>query len=172
MLDEPTNDLDIETLELLEEIIEQYQGTVLIVSHDREFIDNTCSAVWAFEGKGKVTEIVGGYSDCEAYLKQQAAIQKENEKPVQNETVVKAVAPKKANNKLSYKLKLELESLPSKVEALEVELETQQALVNDPEFFKQDAETTQAALNHLADLESKLETAFNRWEELEALQNQ
>lgn len=172
VLDEPTNDLDIETLELLEEIIEQYQGTVLIVSHDREFIDNTCSAVWAFEGNGKVTEIVGGYSDCEAYLKQQAAIQKENEKPVQNETVVKAVAPKKANNKLSYKLKLELESLPSKVEALEVELETQQALVNDPEFFKQDAETTQAALNHLADLESKLETAFNRWEELEALQNQ
>ncbi|WMN59903.1 ABC transporter ATP-binding protein [Pseudoalteromonas xiamenensis] len=172
VLDEPTNDLDIETLELLEEIIEQYQGTVLIVSHDREFIDNTCSAVWAFEGNGKVTEIVGGYSDCEAYLRQQAAIQKENEKPVQNETVVKAVAPKKANNKLSYKLKLELESLPSKVEALEVELETQQALVNDPEFFKQDAETTQAALNHLADLESKLETAFNRWEELEALQNQ
>lgn len=172
VLDEPTNDLDIETLELLEEIIEQYQGTVLIVSHDREFIDNTCSAVWAFEGNGKVTEIVGGYSDCEVYLKAQADKQKEAEKPVLVMTENKATAPKKNNNKLSYKLKLELESLPSKVEALELELEAQQTLVNDPEFFKQDAQTTQAALNHLADLESKLETAFNRWEELEALQNQ
>ena len=67
VLDEPTNDLDIETLELLEEILNQYQGTVLIVSHDREFIDNTCGAVWAFEGNGQVTEIIGGYSDFERY---------------------------------------------------------------------------------------------------------
>ncbi|CCQ11841.1 COG0488: ATPase components of ABC transporters with duplicated ATPase domains [Pseudoalteromonas luteoviolacea B = ATCC 29581] len=172
VLDEPTNDLDIETLELLEEIIEQYQGTVLIVSHDREFIDNTCSVVWAFEGEGKVTEIIGGYTDCENYLKEQAEKQKLYEKPTQEAMLEKQVTPKKANNKLSYKLKLELETLPGKVEALENELETQQLLVNDPEFFKQDAETTQAALNHLAELESKLETAFNRWEELEALQNQ
>ncbi|TMP64584.1 ABC transporter ATP-binding protein, partial [Pseudoalteromonas ruthenica] len=68
VLDEPTNDLDIETLELLEEIINQYQGTILIVSHDREFIDNTCNSVWAFEGKGVITEIVGGYSDYEQYV--------------------------------------------------------------------------------------------------------
>ncbi|MFC3032092.1 ABC transporter ATP-binding protein [Pseudoalteromonas fenneropenaei] len=171
VLDEPTNDLDIETLELLEEIIDQYQGTVLIVSHDREFIDNTCSAVWAFEGDGKITEIVGGYSDCERYLAAQKQELKVAEKQTPIETVKSAVT-KKNSNKLSYKLKLELETLPGKVEALEAELEQQQELVNSPEFFKQDAATTQAALNHLAELESKLETAFNRWEELEALQNQ
>ncbi len=80
VLDEPTNDLDIETLELLEDIINQYQGTVLIVSHDREFIDNTCSSVWAFEGNGKVTDIVGGYSDYEAYTNYLAEQHKELQK--------------------------------------------------------------------------------------------
>ncbi|TMP34251.1 ATP-binding cassette ATPase Uup [Pseudoalteromonas rubra] len=175
VLDEPTNDLDIETLELLEEIINQYQGTILIVSHDREFIDNTCNSVWAFEGDGRVTEIVGGYSDFEAYraqrLQQQKALEKlDKEKQQANDN--KKTANKSKTGKLSYKLKLELEALPGKVEALENELEEQQNLVNSPEFFKQDPETTQTALNHLADLESKLEAAFERWEELEALQNQ
>ena len=82
VLDEPTNDLDIETLELLEDIINQYQGTVLIVSHDREFIDNTCNSVWAFEGDGKITDIIGGYSDYEAY----AAYLVEQEKQQQQQT--------------------------------------------------------------------------------------
>ncbi|KAF7785711.1 ATP-binding cassette, subfamily F, uup [Pseudoalteromonas rubra] len=175
VLDEPTNDLDIETLELLEEIINQYQGTILIVSHDREFIDNTCNSVWAFEGNGKVTEIVGGFSDFEAYRTQQQAQQKALEKldkEKQQASDNKKSANKNKSGKLSYKLKLELEALPGKVEALENELEAQQNLVNSPEFFKQDPETTQTALNHLADLESKLEAAFERWEELEALQNQ
>ncbi|KNC66386.1 ABC transporter ATP-binding protein [Pseudoalteromonas ardens] len=175
VLDEPTNDLDIETLELLEEIINQYQGTILIVSHDREFIDNTCNSVWAFEGHGKVTEIVGGFSDFEAYRTQQQAQQKALEKldkEKQQASDNKKSANKNKSGKLSYKLKLELEALPGKVEALENELEEQQNLVNSPEFFKQDPETTQTALNHLADLESKLEAAFERWEELEALQNQ
>ncbi|AZZ98072.1 ABC transporter ATP-binding protein [Pseudoalteromonas sp. R3] len=175
VLDEPTNDLDIETLELLEEIINQYQGTILIVSHDREFIDNTCNSVWAFEGEGKVTEIVGGFSDFEAYraqrLEQQKALEK-LDKEKQQASDNKKSANKNKSGKLSYKLKLELEALPGKVEALENELEEQQNLVNSPEFFKQDPETTQTALNHLADLESKLEAAFERWEELEALQNQ
>ncbi|WP_046003122.1 ATP-binding cassette ATPase Uup [Pseudoalteromonas rubra] len=175
VLDEPTNDLDIETLELLEEIINQYQGTILIVSHDREFIDNTCNSVWAFEGEGKVTEIVGGFSDFEAYRTQRQEQQKALEKldkEKQQASDNKKSANKNKSGKLSYKLKLELETLPGKVEALENELEEQQNLVNSPEFFKQDPETTQTALNHLADLESKLEAAFERWEELEALQNQ
>ncbi|MEC4089385.1 ABC transporter ATP-binding protein [Pseudoalteromonas rubra] len=175
VLDEPTNDLDIETLELLEEIINQYQGTILIVSHDREFIDNTCNSVWAFEGNGKVTEIVGGFSDFEAYRTQQEAQKKALEKldkEKQQASDNKKPANKNKSGKLSYKLKLELEALPGKVEALENELEEQQNLVNSPEFFKQDPETTQTALNQLADLESKLEAAFERWEELEALQNQ
>ncbi|KZN30883.1 ATP-binding cassette ATPase Uup [Pseudoalteromonas luteoviolacea] len=175
VLDEPTNDLDIETLELLEEIITQYKGTILIVSHDREFIDNTCNSVWAFEGDGVVTEIVGGYSDFEAYRENKLAQQKALEK-LDKEKKAAPAAKKETNknksSKLSYKLKLELESLPSKVEELEAALESQQELVNSPEFFKQDSEVTQQALNQLAELESKLETAFERWEELEALQNQ
>jgi len=176
VLDEPTNDLDIETLELLEDIINQYQGTVLIVSHDREFIDNTCSSVWAFEGNGKVTDIVGGYSDYEAYVKYLA----EQEKTAQQQPVKKAekTAPEPAakaenkNNKLSYKLKLELEQLPNKMEQLEAEVEAQQIIVSDPDFFKQDSDVTTKALNHLAQLESDLEAAFERWEELEELKNQ
>lgn len=179
VLDEPTNDLDIETLELLEEIINQYQGTILIVSHDREFIDNTCNSVWAFEGKGVITEIVGGYSDYEQYVAHRATQAKELEQLDKQKTEKVNSKSTKSNSqtgykstKLSYKLKLELEELPSKVEALEVALEEQQEIVNSPDFFKQDPETTQVALNHLADLESKLETAFERWEELEALQNQ
>ncbi|WP_372857528.1 ABC transporter ATP-binding protein [Pseudoalteromonas sp.] len=175
VLDEPTNDLDIETLELLEDIINQYQGTVLIVSHDREFIDNTCSSVWAFEGNGKVTDIVGGYSDYEAYTN----YLEEQEKKQQQQPVKKVEkpepAPVKSNNKankLSYKLKLELEQLPNKMEQLEAELEKQQERVSHEDFFKQDSDVTAKELNHLAQLESDLEAAFERWEELEELKNQ
>ena len=175
VLDEPTNDLDIETLELLEDIINQYQGTVLIVSHDREFIDNTCSSVWAFEGNGKVTDIVGGYSDYEAYVNYLAEQEKKTQQqPVKKvEKVVAPVAkPAAKANKLSYKLKLELEQLPNKMEKLEADIEAQQAVVSDSDFFKQESDVTTKALNHLAQLESDLEAALERWEELEELQNQ
>ena len=175
VLDEPTNDLDIETLELLEDIINQYQGTVIIVSHDREFIDNTCSSVWAFEGNGKVTDIVGGYSDYEAYVsylaeQEKQAVQPAAKKVEKQPTPVAKPAAK--TNKLSYKLKLELEQLPNKMEQLEADVEAQQNVVGDPDFFKQDSDITTKALNHLAQLESDLEAAFERWEELEELQNQ
>ncbi|MEM5533216.1 ATP-binding cassette ATPase Uup [Pseudoalteromonas arctica] len=175
VLDEPTNDLDIETLELLEDIINQYQGTVLIVSHDREFIDNTCSSVWAFEGNGKVTDIVGGYSDYEAYVnylaEQEKKTQQQPVKKVEN-VVAPVTKPAAKTNKLSYKLKLELEQLPNKMEKLEAEIEAQQAVVSDSDFFKQESDVTTKALNHLAQLESDLEAALERWEELEELQNQ
>jgi len=174
VLDEPTNDLDIETLELLEDIINQYQGTILIVSHDREFIDNTCNSVWAFSGDGEVIDIIGGYTDYQDYKAELDEKRKQLEKQ-QVAQAVKEVKKEKTNNrssKLSYKLKLELEQLPSKVEALELALEEQQALVNDPEFFKRPQQETQAALNQLAETESELETAYARWEELEELQNQ
>ncbi|MGO2371222.1 MAG: ATP-binding cassette ATPase Uup [Pseudoalteromonas prydzensis] len=176
VLDEPTNDLDIETLELLEDIINQYQGTVLIVSHDREFIDNTCTSVWAFEGNGVITDIVGGYSDYEAYVNYLAQEQKKHlNTPVKKElaAVPTPVAKTESKaNKLSYKLKLELEQLPSKLEQLEQALEAQQVVVNDADFFKQDASVTTKELNHLAQLESDLEAALERWEELEDLKNQ
>ena len=104
VLDEPTNDLDIETLELLEEIINQYQGTVLIVSHDREFIDNTCNSVWAFEGNGKITDIVGGYSDYEAYAAHLAEQEKQQQQQIKQEkpaVVSQDNTPKKSNNSLT-----------------------------------------------------------------------
>ena len=174
VLDEPTNDLDIETLELLEDIINQYQGTILIVSHDREFIDNTCNSVWAFSGDGEVIDIVGGYTDYQVYKAELDEKRKQLEKQQVSQAVKEVKKDKTSNksSKLSYKLKLELEQLPSKVEALELTLEEQQALVNDPEFFKKPQQETQAALNQLAQIESELETAFARWEELEELQNQ
>jgi ATP-binding cassette subfamily F protein uup len=175
VLDEPTNDLDIETLELLEDIINQYQGTVIIVSHDREFIDNTCSSVWAFEGNGKVTDIVGGYSDYEAYVSYLAEQEKQAVQPAAKKVEKQptpAAKPAAKTNKLSYKLKLELEQLPNKMEQLEADVEAQQNVVGNPDFFKQDNDITTKALNHLAQLESDLEAAFERWEELEELQNQ
>ena len=175
MLDEPTNDLDIETLELLEDIINQYQGTVLIVSHDREFIDNTCSSVWAFEWNGKVTDIVCGYSDYEAYTNYLAEQQKQQQQQPVKKVEKTEPTPVKSNNKankLSYKLKLELEQLPNKMEQLEAELEKQQERVSHEDFFKQDSDITAKELNHLAQLESDLEAAFERWEELEELKNQ
>lgn len=175
VLDEPTNDLDIETLELLEDIINQYQGTVLIVSHDREFIDNTCSSVWAFEGNGKVTDIVGGYSDYEAYVSYLAEQEKQAVQPAAKKVEKQptpAAKPAAKTNKLSYKLKLELEQLPNKMEQLEAELEKQQERVSHEDFFKQDSDVTAKELNHLAQLESDLEAAFERWEELEELKNQ
>jgi ATP-binding cassette subfamily F protein uup len=173
VLDEPTNDLDVETLELLEEIIANYQGTVLVVSHDREFIDNTCSTVWGFLGEGRVEEVVGGYSDLQNYITSaklninSAQEQKETEK--QKKVTDKPLA-KKAS-KLSYKLKRELEQLPALLEALEGEVEELQEQVNSPEFFKQTSEETTITLNQLEQAESKLETAFMRWEELEKLQD-
>jgi ATP-binding cassette subfamily F protein uup len=173
VLDEPTNDLDVETLELLEEIIANYQGTVLVVSHDREFIDNTCSTVWGFLGEGRVEEVVGGYSDLQNYIASaklninSSQEQKETEK--QKKVTDKPLA-KKAS-KLSYKLKRELEQLPALLEALEAEVEELQEQVNSPEFFKQTSEETTITLNQLEQAESKLETAFMRWEELEKLQD-
>ncbi|MFY8273402.1 ABC transporter ATP-binding protein [Pseudoalteromonas sp. SSDWG2] len=172
VLDEPTNDLDIETLELLEEIVNQYQGTVLIVSHDREFIDNTCSSVWGFDGVGKITEVVGGYSDYEAYAKEVLAAKELQQQDAKASTEPSKAIKSKPTNKLSYKLKRELEQLPSLVEELEEAIDTMQQEVNSSDFFKQDNEITSAKLNQLAELESKLEVAFTRWEELEELQNQ
>ncbi len=175
VLDEPTNDLDVETLELLEDILTQYQGTVIVVSHDREFIDNTCSSVWGFAGDGVIHDIVGGYSDYQAYLdakiqSQEAVTEQQNKTSDNEKTQNKPLAKK--SSKLSYKLKRELEQLPALLESLEQEVETLQAEVNSPDFFKKDSEQTQKTLNQLSDAESKLETAFLRWEELEQLQDQ
>ncbi|MBE4473663.1 ABC transporter ATP-binding protein [Vibrio parahaemolyticus] len=174
ILDEPTNDLDIETLELLEEMLANYQGTLLLVSHDREFVDNTVTTSWIFEGDGVIEEFVGGYHDAKQQRDQTLAVRFSTEKPAKKEKVVeetpKTTQPKNNSKKLSYKLQRELEALPAKLEQLESDIETLQEQVNDPEFFAKPVEQTQPVLEQLAALEQELEIAFERWEELEAMQ--
>ncbi|EJE4553470.1 ABC transporter ATP-binding protein [Vibrio parahaemolyticus] len=174
ILDEPTNDLDIETLELLEEMLANYQGTLLLVSHDREFVDNTVTTSWIFEGDGVIEEFVGGYHDAKQQRDQALAVRFSTEKPAKKEKVVeetpKTTQPKNNSKKLSYKLQRELEALPAKLEQLESDIETLQEQVNDPEFFANPVEQTQPVLEQLAALEQELEIAFERWEELEAMQ--
>lgn len=176
ILDEPTNDLDIETLELLEELLADYQGTLLLVSHDRRFIDNTVTHSWLFEGDGRITPYVGGYADLMSQRQQRqtqlasaAPVMKAAAEPVvKNETQTTA----KKNRKLSYKLQLELDGLPARLEQLETEINALQVQVNQPDFFSLPLESTQATLDALQQAESNLEQAFARWEELEAMKNE
>lgn len=173
ILDEPTNDLDVETLELLEELLADYQGTLLIVSHDRQFIDNTVEECYFFEGNGVLNKYIGGYFDAkqqqENYHATLAAASqnvKKNEPLVKEEPVKeKPKAEKKV--KLSYKDQRELEELPAKMEALEAEIELLQAEVNSADFFTKDTAYTQGQLQKLAEIEQALEHAFGRWEALE-----
>ncbi|CAM3836008.1 ABC transporter ATP-binding protein uup [Vibrio aerogenes CECT 7868] len=179
VLDEPTNDLDIETLELLEDLLANYQGTLLLVSHDRHFVDNTVLTSWIFEGNGHIEEFVGGYHDAQQQRRQviesRKALQQSKEtevkSPAAGKNPGKNSAPKDSKSrKLSYKLQRELESLPEKLESLEEEIEVLQNKVNDAEFFAQGIEYTQPVLDRLKEAESELEYAFERWEELEELQ--
>ncbi|MBR9727484.1 ABC transporter ATP-binding protein [Shewanella intestini] len=172
ILDEPTNDLDIETLELLESLLTDYEGTLLIVSHDREFIDNTVTSSWWFAGNGHWAEYVGGYQDA---ISQGAKFY--SEEPIADPVVetsepvpVKAVkAQEKPTKKLSYKLQRELEGLPAKMEQLEQEIESLQQQVSSADFYNQDQQTVNSQLQALAVKEQELETCFERWEELESL---
>ncbi len=174
VLDEPTNDLDIETLELLEDLLANYSGTLLLVSHDRAFVDNTVTSSWIFEGEGQIGDYVGGYHDAR---QQQAQVQAARDaykpdavakmtKQAEPETKAK---PEKKSKKLSYKLQRELEELPQKLELLEEQIDALQTQVNDGQFFAQDVSITQPVLDELAAKEQELEIAFERWEELEAM---
>ncbi|WP_438863688.1 ATP-binding cassette ATPase Uup [Neptunicella sp.] len=166
ILDEPTNDLDVETLELLEDTLSQYPGTVILVSHDREFVDNVVTSSLFFAGQGEVIEFIGGYDDIEHWYQEQ----KQN--ILVAETSVKSQSPTPKSStaktkKLSYKLQLELEQLPEKIEQMESTLQQLQTQVNDPEFFKQDAAQSRLTLDELAELEHRLASAYSRWDELE-----
>ncbi|MBD2782088.1 ABC transporter ATP-binding protein [Xenorhabdus szentirmaii] len=173
ILDEPTNDLDVETLELLEEMVDSYTGTVILVSHDRQFVDNSVTECWIFEGEGEVNNYMGGYYDAQQQRAQAVSLLQSSEKKSNPET--KAVKPKetskRANNKISYHLLRELEQLPSLLEKLEEEIEKLQSQVSDSEFFNQPHEVTQNVLNELTNKEQELEKAFDRWQELEMMKN-
>lgn len=177
ILDEPTNDLDVETLELLEELIDGYQGTVLLVSHDRQFVDNTVTECWIFEGNGEIGAFVGGYHDAQqqrAAFRQSRAVALKTSAPVEKSAkvdTVKSDAAKQPAAKLSYKLQRELEQLPQQLEALETQIEQLQAQMADASFFSQPHDKTQPVLDALAEAEQQLESAFERWEYLESLKN-
>jgi len=173
ILDEPTNDLDVETLELLEELIDGYQGTVLLVSHDRQFVDNTVTECWIFEGNGEIGAFVGGYHDAQlqrAAYRQNRSVAQASKSVVRQESV-KSEPPKRPAGKISYNLQRELEQLPEKMEALEAQLALLQAKVADAGFFSQPHAVTQAVLDAMAQIEQDLDLAFARWEYLESLKN-
>ncbi len=173
ILDEPTNDLDVETLELLEEILADYQGTLIIVSHDRQFIDNTATECYFFEGDGVLNHYVGGYSDAKQQQQnyfatlqqkitadQQSAVDTGEDKKAKAKTAERKV-------KMSFKEQRELEQLPQQLEQLEAEIETLQTEVGSSEFFQKDHQYTSDTLQRLAEKEQQLEQCLERWEILE-----
>lgn len=174
VLDEPTNDLDIETLELLEDLLANYEGTLLLVSHDRQFVDNTVMTSWIFEGDGVIEEFVGGYHDAQQQrnqVKLARSVEPSKKQKVVDEAP-KTTSSRGKSTKLSYKLQRELEELPAKLEMYEQAIEQLQEQVNSPEFFAQSTEQTKPVLEKLAAQEQHLEVAFERWEELEAMQQE
>ena len=173
VLDEPTNDLDIETLELLEDLIGAFDGTVLLVSHDRAFLDHIVTSTLAFDGDGGVTEYVGGYDD---YLRQSAAADRRprpgartaDAVPEPRPAAAAAIDPtRSASRKLSYHEVRELESLPARIEALEAEQTTLQAEAASPDFYKEPPERIRAVLDRIEAIEPELEAAMGRWIALE-----
>ena len=170
VLDEPTNDLDVETLELLEELLTEYKGTMLLVSHDRTFLDNVVTSTLVFEGEGKVGEYVGGYTD---WLRQRKETLTERVKPVKEEQKknrpvnTSAQGEKAKPRKLSYKEQRELEELPARIEALENEQTDLQSKTSSAEFYQQDKESISSTLTRLEEVEKELEHCFERWESLE-----
>ncbi|MFP1737879.1 ABC transporter ATP-binding protein [Lonsdalea quercina] len=174
ILDEPTNDLDVETLELLEELLDSYQGTVLLVSHDRQFVDNSVTECWIFEGNGVIGQYVGGYYDAQQQRSVATPLRATTTSaPVESKSAPAASRPAKpaATVKLSYNQQRELAQLPQQLEEFEREIASLQAQMSDPSFFSRPHEETQPVLDALALAEQRLETSFARWEELESLQN-
>ena len=181
VLDEPTNDLDIETLELLEEILLDFKGTVLLVSHDRDFMDRCVTSLLVMKGDGMIEDQAGGFSDWEARggnLMAEAATTNSKEPTTASvgtsttaaaasNTATSASKTKPAARKLSYKEKRELEELPAQIEALEAALEALAAEMAEPAFYQQAQEVTAAKLAEMSQKEGELEAALERWTELE-----
>jgi ATP-binding cassette subfamily F protein uup len=169
VLDEPTNDLDIETLEVLEQKLCEYTGTLIVVSHDREFLDNVVTSTVVFEDDGKVQEYVGGYSDWLRRGHELAVA----DNPYEIERKKRAALERKKNKvatKLSYKDQRELDSLPAEIESIEKSIAELQESIAAPDFYTRDAELVQNKLHELSETEALLERRIERWGELETLQ--
>jgi ATP-binding cassette subfamily F protein uup len=168
IMDEPTNDLDAETLELLEDRLTGYTGTLILVSHDREFLDNVVTSTIGFEGNGVLKEYVGGYQD---WLRQGGVwFRPQTQAPATKTPVATQPVreePRKASRKLSYKLQLELDALPQRIEALEQTLSELQNEVSSPEFYQRSAAEIASKTALLAEKTAELQQVYERWEELE-----
>ena len=174
VMDEPTNDLDVETLELLEELLGDYTGTLLLVSHDRDFLDNVVTSTLVLEGEGKVGDYIGGYTDS---LRQRPApAQSAMAVAKASATAVPAAKPEAvpvaeatpAKRKLSFKDARELEQLPAKIEQLEQDVEGLTAAMNDPAFYTRSSAEVTAHTQKLGKVQAELDAAYARWEELDA----
>ncbi|MCD9459202.1 ATP-binding cassette domain-containing protein [Marinibactrum halimedae] len=182
VLDEPTNDLDVETLELLEEVLAQYQGTVLLVSHDRRFLDNVVTSSIAFEGQGCVREYVGGYEDwisqggrwiddnaTQPAVSSPSSVSESSSKKEGMDLTTAQSQPVAAKKKLSYKLQRELDQLPDTIEQLEQQVSELEQEISDPNFYTQDAAHVSDRLKLVDQTQQQLQVAYERWEELDAM---
>ena len=166
VMDEPTNDLDSDTLELLEVLLMDFKGTLLLVSHDREFLNNVVSSTIAFDADGKVRNYVGGYDDW-VTQRPEEELEKAAEKPKKEKP--KKTAQTGQKRKLTYKETRDLEELPAKIEALETEQGELHERVADPSFYQQDHTLVTEVTERLKTIEEELETCYTRWDELESL---
>ncbi|WP_119328962.1 ATP-binding cassette domain-containing protein [Cysteiniphilum halobium] len=172
VLDEPTNDLDVETLEVLEDLILNYQGTVLIVSHDRSFIDNVATSTIVFEDNGQLQEYVGGYED---WLRQKNSTAKSSElstKPLTKSSSVKTNTNATKKQKLSFAQKKQLAALPDEIEHLEAEIELLQQEIATPQFYQQNKEAVQKTLQTLEQKQILLNDKYQQWENLSEIEAQ
>jgi ATP-binding cassette subfamily F protein uup len=171
VMDEPTNDLDVETLEILEDLLLDYDGTLLLVSHDRAFLNNIVTSTLAMDGTGQVTETVGGYDD---WLRQNESAKPE---PKPRKATVSEAQPESTSKKLSYKeqralesQKKELAELPQRIEKLEADVHELAAAMAYPSFYQQDSAEITRVVNQLKGMQDELAQAYHRWEELEKLE--
>ena len=176
ILDEPTNDLDVESLELLEELVSEFSGTIILVSHDRAFLDNIVTSVWVFEGDGVIEEYVGGYSDWYAQHHGKSAdtgkaLDKDKKVVAEPVTAKKKpvvqVVRSEVQKKLSYKEQRELEQLPAIIESLETEKKQLEQHMGQSDFYQQEQRHIKTSLQRLEELNAELEQAYQRWEQLE-----
>jgi ATP-binding cassette subfamily F protein uup len=171
VLDEPTNDLDVETLEVLEERLSEYKGTLIIVSHDREFVDNVASSILVFEDTGVIQNYAGGFSDWMRHGKHLAEMDNPTPKKQENDSD-SSNKKRSGNKKLSYKLKLELDSLPDKIEFLEKEVAELEAQTNEDDFYSKPYEQQQPILDKMKSKQDALDDAIYRWAELENMEKE
>jgi len=160
VLDEPTNDLDADTLDLLEEMLMEYEGTVLLVSHDREFLNNIVTSTIVFEGEGRIEEYVGGYDD---WLRQRRPALLEPKK------MQKPRPQRERPRTLTFKENRELEALPALIESLESERDSLHKTLGDPDFYKREGQRMPELKTRIGEIEGELADAYERWEVLDAI---